>query len=272
MCVSTPKHTCVHAYKTHMHRNTRVPVHIRRSHMRTHLHVCVQTHMHVYTYTTPCPCTQTQIPTYSYAHRHTRTYTPIHPEICAGAHTKHTWAHAYTHSLTLSQAGQGPQAPHLKAGKRASAPGRSQLMSARPRLGLSELRVGVSGPPSSLSPGHRQPPPQASSSLCSPPPSCPHPSKQPWESPGFGCKRMRRKGPPHPQTKHLLLIVCPSPPPLHSTALPSPSLSFPGCEMKRSFLGISRSPSASPPACTALALPTQAACFLEPSAGNTLSP
>lgn len=165
MCVSTPKHTCVHAYKTHMHRNTRVPMHIRRLQVRTHLHICAQTHTHVYIYTKPCPCTQTQIPTYSHAHRHTRTYTPIRPEICAGAHTKDTWAHAYTHSLTLSQAGQGPQAPHLKAGKRASAPGRSQLMSACPRLGLCELRVGVLGPPSSLSPGHRQPPPK-------PPPPC----------------------------------------------------------------------------------------------------
>lgn len=223
------------------------------------MYVCTSTCLCTWAPTKICTQTRTYMNTHSYAHRthkHGQRYTHANICACANACPLRIRAHAPgTHGRARSQAGQRPREPCRKAGK-------SQLAAARPRLGLRQLCVGVSRPPASRSVSGMQTAARpAPAGLRLPVLSVPHlPDPTPAGSLG------RRT------SERLLLTVCPSPLQLRRNALPSLGLSFPGCKTEGWFLGIPRSRCASLPNYTALILPTLAACFLEPSADNSLSP
>lgn len=171
--------------------------------------------------------------------------TQTHTNLCACTSACHLHIRAYapdTHGRVRSQAGQGPD----------------QVLGGRAWvfLGL---------PPVCLSPRcRRHPASQAPVSQYSP-----HPMTPPRQA-AVGTHWFWLHG--DEEEERLLLTARRSPLLLRRNALPSPGLGFPGCKTEGWFLGMSRSGSASLPNYTALILPTLAACFLEPSADNSLSP
>lgn len=190
---------------------------------------------------------------------HTNTDSSTHTQIYAREQTHVPYAYVHTLQAHMDaharRQGSGPGSPVGRLGRASS------RLRGPDWVSVSCVWVFLGLPPLGLSPGCRQlpaPPPQASASQYCLSPTFLTPPQQA----AVGRRTSER----------LLLTVCPSPLQLRRSALPSLDLSFPGCKMEGWFLGISRSRCASLPNYTALILPTLAACFLEPSADNSLSP